>query len=89
MLVDDGEHWQRCLLHMLNLLRWSSEGGDAEIVQASATHLVFAQADAIRANMANAPAWRGVATDAHVRAMWSRLGRALVSVSGSPRDRPS
>lgn len=39
--------WDRRKLRMLDLLRWSCEGGDDEVSQAAATHLVFAEADAM------------------------------------------
>jgi hypothetical protein len=39
--------WDRRRGRMLDLLRWSGDGGDDEVAQAAATHLVFAEADAI------------------------------------------
>ena len=78
MLEADQAAWESPQLHMLNLLRWSSAGGDAEVIHASATHVVFAQAEAIRFGALNAPAWRaGGATDTHVRQLWHRLARTL------------
>lgn len=39
--------WERRRLRMLDLLRWSGDGGDDEMTQAAVTHLVFAEADAM------------------------------------------
>lgn len=39
--------WPGYRIRMLDLLRWSSEGGPAELEQAAATHLAFAEVDAI------------------------------------------
>lgn len=39
--------WENRKLRMLDLLRWSSKGGEEEMAQAAATHLVFAEADAM------------------------------------------
>ncbi|HXB15669.1 MAG TPA: hypothetical protein VNV44_07965 [Solirubrobacteraceae bacterium] len=39
--------WDRRKRRMLDLLRWSGDGGDDEVRQAAATHLVFAEADAM------------------------------------------
>jgi len=39
--------WDRRKGRMLDLLRWSGDGGDDEVTQAAATHLVFAEADAM------------------------------------------
>lgn len=39
--------WDRRKGRMLDLLRWSGDGGDDEVNQAAATHLVFAEADAM------------------------------------------
>ena len=39
--------WDHRKLRMLDLLRWSCDGGDDEVSQAAATHLVFAEADAM------------------------------------------
>lgn len=81
MLEADPAAWGSSQLHMLNLLRWSSAGGDAEVVHASATHVVFAQAEAIRFGALNAPAWRaGGPTDKHVRQLWHRLTLTLARV---------
>jgi hypothetical protein len=78
MLQSDEATWEGSQLHMLNLLRWSSAGGDVEVVQASATHVVFAQAEAMRIGAVNAPAWRaGAAPDEHVHALWKRLSATL------------
>jgi hypothetical protein len=81
MREADRAGWESAQLHMLNLLRWSSAGGDAEVVHASATHVVFAQAEAIRFGALSAPAWRaGGATDRHVRALWQRQALTLAAI---------
>ena len=85
MLEGNDDEWRKSKLQMQNLLRWSSAGGDAELVQASATHLVFAQVDAIRFGLTNASAWRGDKTDPHVRDLWSRLCHTLALAAQSHR----
>lgn len=77
MVTADPAHWSRRSLHMRNLLRWSSAGGDAEVVQASATLLVFAQAEAMRFGLLNALACRGIGADRRLHALWAQLATAL------------
>jgi hypothetical protein len=47
MLPDNPADWPNHRIRMLDLLRWSSGGGPAELEQAAATHLAFAEVDAI------------------------------------------
>jgi hypothetical protein len=42
--IDEWPDWQ---VRMLDLLRWSARGGSAELEQAAATHLAFAEVEAI------------------------------------------
>jgi hypothetical protein len=47
MLPAEPEDFAPKRIRMLDLLRWSTEGGPAELEQAAATHLVFAELEAI------------------------------------------
>jgi hypothetical protein len=46
-VADDIRRWPLSYTRLLDRLRWAADGGDAELVQASATHLLFAEIDAI------------------------------------------
>ncbi len=79
MVRSDSEAWGTSLLRMLNLLRWSSHGGDQELVHAAATHLVFAQADSIRFGLLDALAWPPNGRP-DVEALWTRLAELIALI---------
>lgn len=47
MIPGNPADWPSRRIRMLDLLRWSAGGGPAELEQAAATHLAFAEVDAI------------------------------------------
>lgn len=47
MIPENPADWPSRRIRMLDLLRWSAGGGPAELEQAAATHLAFAEVDAI------------------------------------------
>ena len=88
MLPDDLEAWPGLKIKMLDALRWASRGdrSDPEFLQASATHLVFAEVDALVYAMGAAAAWRGV-PDATITPLWYRLQLALEQMAASAAKR--
>jgi hypothetical protein len=46
-MPEDPGQWPSFYRRLLDRLRWASDGGDFESLQASATHLLFAEIDSI------------------------------------------
>jgi hypothetical protein len=46
-MTAEPDRWPQVYRRLLDRLRWATDGGDSESLQASATHMLFTEIDAI------------------------------------------